>query len=187
MPTPAARPQETGGFAIHSGHLILLAITGASTVAGVYNEKLLKDEGKGIWYSNTLMYAYGVVVYLLMHAWSAPAGTLGVDGVPLTAVLYIADMVAMGLAVSFLLKIGSAVLKLFSSATSASCVVFAGILLGTPASMPVCVGGLFVYLALYRYVSAGAEDYVPSQYWVAWPALVLLVAAAMFTSPTMGA
>lgn len=99
---------ETGSIYSILTYLVLVFQVFLGAVSGVINQRLLKDCNAGIHECNTVLYATGVVVNLLIHfamrvfMAGEPSFFAGYDD--LLAVLIIINMILLGLVMSAVLK-----------------------------------------------------------------------------------
>ena len=143
---------------------ILLSVTTAflGSLAGVFNEKYLKELRSSLFFQNCIAYAWGSVfnfafLYLSTSSREATgrAGLLG--GFNSWTFAYVAFVASMGLSVSFILKFQDNIARILSTATSLSLTLFLSVpVLGAAVSGVAVAAVALITLALFGYYD-GAE------------------------------
>jgi hypothetical protein len=146
----------------HAYGLLLLSLL-ISSVCGVWNDHMLKDErhhAASMHVINTLLYAYGFLLNGLAYA--ASAGTTGTStgssilagfDEPVTY-LVLACQSLFGVAISAVYKYADAAVKTFALSCATSLLMTINVLaFGTPFSLVVTMGCLTVFVATHLYVA----------------------------------
>jgi hypothetical protein len=147
----------------HAYGLLLLSLL-ISSVCGVWNDHMLKDErhhAASMHVINTLLYAYGFLFNALAYAASA-AGTTGTStGSSILAgfdepatYLVLACQSLFGVAISAMYKYADAAVKTFALSCATILLMTINVLaFGTPFSLVVTMGCLTVFVATHLYVA----------------------------------
>ncbi|PMD62276.1 uncharacterized protein K444DRAFT_627235 [Hyaloscypha bicolor E] len=158
--TTQYRP-EVGSSYPYSTYIVLLAQVFVSSVAGVYNQSLLKGDSASLHAQNTMLYAFGVVINAMIHTTirivkpEEPSLFAGYTNLP--SYLVILSNVFIGLAITAVYKYADAVIKCLATAVATGILLFLSPAISGTSMTPLAVpGGLIVFISSWLYVTSPA-------------------------------
>ncbi|KAH8764790.1 UDP-galactose transporter [Hyaloscypha finlandica] len=158
--TTQYRP-EVGSSYPYSTYIVLLSQVFVSSVAGVYNQSLLKGDSASLHAQNTMLYAFGVVINAMIHTTirivkpEEPSLFAGYTNLP--SYLVILSNVFIGLAITAVYKYADAVIKCLATAVATGILLFLSPAISGTSMTPLTVpGGLIVFISSWLYVTSPA-------------------------------
>ena len=159
-PTPHVPGVEAPPLRMTAGVLSMIVVSCLSSLAGVYNEKLIKGSNANVWYQNVLLYMWTFSFCIGKNVvWpEESAGTTGGAGGGLfqgfTVVLWMVIFMKAfyGQVVGLVFKYADNILKVYASSMSVIVsAVLCYIFLGTPLTGSSVVAGVLVMIATVLY------------------------------------
>ncbi|KAK0109322.1 hypothetical protein ONS96_003141 [Cadophora gregata f. sp. sojae] len=152
---------ETGTSYPLSTYMVLLFQVFVSSVAGVYNQSLLKSDQASLHAQNAVLYGCGVVINGLVHVTLSyvtedePGFFVGYNNS--AAYLVIVSNVFIGLAITAVYKYANAVIKCLATAVATGILLYISpILFGTTMAPLIIPGGLIVFITSWLYMESPA-------------------------------
>ena len=100
------------------GVVIMIVIALCSSIAGVYNELLLKSSGLPVQVNNVYLYSYGVLTSGSVYACIRKPEQSFLDGFSSVVWAVVVTNGILGLVISFIFKYGDNIVKLFGSSSA---------------------------------------------------------------------
>ncbi|KAL2071809.1 hypothetical protein VTL71DRAFT_13044 [Oculimacula yallundae] len=152
---------DTGTNYPLSTYMVLLFQVFVSSVAGVYNQSLLKDENVSLHAQNAVLYGCGIVINGVVHLTLSfvtddePGFFVGYTNS--AAYLVIVSNVFIGLAITAVYKYANAVIKCLATAVATGILLYISpILFGTTMAPLIIPGGLIVFITSWLYMECPA-------------------------------
>ncbi|XMA07251.1 hypothetical protein WAI453_000042 [Rhynchosporium graminicola] len=152
---------ETGTSYSLSTYIVLLFQVFVSSVAGVYNQSLLKDDKVSLHAQNAVLYGCGIVINGVVHLTLSfltndePGFFVGYNNS--AAYLVIVSNVFIGLAITAVYKYANAVIKCLATAVATGILLYISpILFGTTMAPLIIPGGLIVFITSWLYMECPA-------------------------------